>query len=197
MFSRTRFAITPRRPLRRLTLAMSKRFATSLDTACTSIPEGSTGTSIACAPLVKSARCIGGMAAGESTTRYLISFGTRSCQLSVTWEFFVPQASTPNIVGRSGGRRFNHCTADACGSWSINATGLPWAARKAARLVATVVLPQPPFVLSMTTRRRSEWPGTFSRMDLSFLLFFYRNRPTRRPLRVLGGRENTERQISI
>src|SRR5437762_2903311 len=102
-----------------------------------SIGDGSTGTMIVSARRTSSVRCLPQEPAGESITRNSVLRGTCVRPLS--------KARTAAIGAYSAGRCSSHESADAWGSKSASAVAYPSDAKYAARLVAIVLLPQPPF----------------------------------------------------
>src|SRR6478752_4118314 len=111
--------------------------------------EGSTGTMMAPAARVRSARSCGTTAAGVSTIRRSHSMGTRIAKLRVTRRLRSYPAM-PWTGASPRGRLLSQRELEACASMSISAGLNPCVAKYAARLVAMVVLPEPPFGLSTT-----------------------------------------------
>jgi hypothetical protein len=91
------------------------------------------------------------MAAAVSTTMRWVALGILCSHVRVT-RLSVSQAAIGCTTGSGGCRFLTQRSADPCGSWSMSTTGSPRAAKWLARLMAMVVLPEPPLGLSTTMR---------------------------------------------
>src|SRR5512138_6580 len=110
--------------------------------AGSSKPEGSTGTTMTSARRNRSSTFFSSMAAGASITRRSMSFGGAPGS---------SRQSRARIGAALPGRAFSQPRALPWRSASASAVRRPAAAKAAARWVAMVLLPQPPFGLATRT----------------------------------------------
>ncbi len=90
-------------------------------------------------------------AAGLSTMIFSVPSGTRICQLMVVRESR-SNVAMPLMAGCGTLRLRSQRVEEPCGSRSMSSVLSPRAAKYAARLIASVVLPEPPLGFRTTMR---------------------------------------------